>query len=115
MNGEYVWWGTARGWTPRASKALQDVFGDPDMTRVQLENAIEEYDKRLAALDAVQAELELEISDPDLLQTDLDKADSFRTAARTARVQAAQMLVDLDMAADQARKSPDDSNDNNAE
>lgn len=99
----------ARGWTTRASKALQDLLANPDVTRVQLEDAVEEFDRRLATLDTVQAELELEISDPDLLEADLDKADSFRSATRAARVQAAQKLVDLDKAADQARKSSDDS------
>ena len=98
----------ARGWTTRASKTLQDLLADPDVSKVQLEDAVDEFDKRLAALDTVQAELELEISDPELLEADLDKADSFRSAARAARVQAAQKLVDLDKAADKVKKALDD-------
>ncbi|MPC52291.1 hypothetical protein E2C01_046155 [Portunus trituberculatus] len=57
----------ARGRTTRVSKALQDLLADLYVTRVQLKDAVEEFDKRLATLGTVQAELELEISDPDLL------------------------------------------------
>ena len=104
----------ARGWTTRAAKALQDLLADPNATRVQLEDAVQEFDKRLATLDNVQAEVELEISDPDLLEADLNKADSFRSAAKTARIQAAQKFADLDKAAVLKSQSSKDSDSNSA-
>ncbi|MPC83072.1 hypothetical protein E2C01_077762 [Portunus trituberculatus] len=72
----------ARGWCTRASKALQTLLELPTGSRVQLEDAIADLDKRLDTLDLVQAEYELTISDPELLGADLDKADSLRSGVR---------------------------------
>ena len=104
----------ARGWTTRASSALRDLLSDSKVTRVQLEDAVQEFDKRLTTLDNVQTELELEISDPELLEADLDKAASFRSAAKTARLQAAQKLIDFDNAEVLEKKSQHDSDGSSA-
>lgn len=89
----------ARGWCTRASKALQTLLELPTGSRVQLEDAIADLDKRLDTLDRVQAEYELTISDPELLEADLDKADSLRSGVRAVRVQAGELLAKLDKTA----------------
>ena len=104
----------ARRWTTRACKALCELLAKPEVTRVQLEDAVEYFDTCLAALDTVQAPLELEISDPELLEADLDSVDSFRRDARTARIQAVQRMVDLDKADELEEKSAHDSDCNSA-
>ena len=66
------------------------------MTKVQLDDVVEDFNKRLAAVDDMQEELELEISDSNLLQKDIKIADEFHREVRALRVLSAQILVDFD-------------------
>ncbi|KAK3860954.1 hypothetical protein Pcinc_033017 [Petrolisthes cinctipes] len=95
----------ARGWASRASRALKEILDTPDVTRVQLEDAMEDFDRRMATLDDVQASLELEISDPKFLEEDIENADSFRWSVKAVRVDTAQKLVDLSKA-EQVKQQP---------
>ena len=86
---------SARGWTTRSSNALEALLAGSSASRIELEDAIEDFDKRLASLDEAQAALELEIDDTKELEFDIDDADKFRRQARIPRVKAAQRLVDM--------------------
>ena len=86
----------ARGWVTRASKALMEVLNNPELTKVELQDAMDDFDKRLATLDEVQSSLELEIGDVQELENDIEYADLFRREVRVSRVQATQRLLDLE-------------------
>lgn len=98
---------SAKGWTTRSSNALQLLLAQPCVSRIELEDAIEDFDKRLATLDEVQAAIELEIVDSEKLEVDIDVADKYRREARVPRVQAAQRLVDI--MKDEPGKTPSNS------
>lgn len=85
----------ARGWTTRSSKALSALVNKAEVTKMELEDAIGDFDRRLAALDDVQSEVELAFSEPDKQDEDIEAADHFRRQVRGPRVQAAQKLADL--------------------
>ncbi|KAK3889708.1 hypothetical protein Pcinc_006274 [Petrolisthes cinctipes] len=84
-----------RGWVTRTSNALADLVAKPDVTTLELEDAIEEFDRRLAALDDTQSAVVMRIVEPDKLETDIEDADRFRRQVRCHRVQASQKLADL--------------------
>ncbi|KAK3878755.1 hypothetical protein Pcinc_016567 [Petrolisthes cinctipes] len=84
-----------RGWVTRTSNALADLVAKPDVTTLELEDAIEEFDRRLAALDDTQSAVEMGIVEPDKLEKDIEDADRFRRQVRCHRVQASQKLADL--------------------
>ena len=84
----------ARGWATRSAKALELLLDNPEVTRVELQGAVDEFDRRLATLDEVQSTLELEISEPSELEKDIEYADQFRRQVRAPRVQATQRLLD---------------------
>lgn len=67
----------------------------PEITKMELENAIENFDQHLAALDNVQSDLELAISEPDKLDEDIEAADHFCYQVRGPIVQAMMKLADL--------------------
>ena len=85
----------ARGWVTRSSIALMAVLNDPELTKVVLQDAVDDFDRRLAALDEVQSLLELEISDAKDLEDNIEDADKFRRQVRVPRVQATQRLLDI--------------------
>ena len=75
----------AEGWLTRATKRIDSLLTkDPPATCSELEEALEEFDKRLSKLEEVQTEIELEI-DPDQLDAYLDQADAARLKARATR------------------------------
>ena len=86
----------ARGWVTRSSNALLAMLNDPStLTKVELQDAMDDFDRRLATLDNVQSNLELEINDSKDLEEDIEYADKFRREVRAPRIQATQRLVDL--------------------
>ena len=89
----------ARGWVTRASKALRDVVAQPEVDPVDLQDAVDEFDKRLAALDEVQANVELELEE-NQLDADIETSAAYREKARIPRLQAAKRLVVIAAAAD---------------
>ena len=88
----------AKGWLSRSAKALATELQQPDVTCLELEDAIEDFDKRLSAFDDAQSAVELEIEDPKIMEKDIEDADQFRRQVRTYRLQAAQKLADLSLA-----------------
>ena len=69
----------ARGWVTRSSNALLAMLNDPStLTKVELQDAMDDFDRRLATLDDVQSNLELEMNDSRDLEQDIEYADKFR-------------------------------------
>ena len=85
----------ARSWVTRSSKALAALLANQDATDIELQDAVDDLDKRLGSLDEAQSLLELEIDDAQELEVDIEEADKFRRMSRAVRIQAAQRLVDL--------------------
>ena len=85
----------ARGWVTRSSKSLLALLDKPksDVSCLELEDAIEELDKRLSTLDDIQSSLEAEISDSEELEKDIEDSFEFHTKARLSKVQAADRLA----------------------
>ncbi|XP_066959220.1 uncharacterized protein [Macrobrachium rosenbergii] len=86
----------ACGWMTRSSNALMDLLGDRQVSKVELQDAVDDFDRRLAHLDEVQSALELEIGNPQDLEEDIEYADKFRRQVRVPRIQAAQRLLALE-------------------
>ncbi|XP_066956313.1 uncharacterized protein [Macrobrachium rosenbergii] len=74
-----------------------DLLGDREVSKVELQDAVDDFDRRLAHLDEVQSALELEIGDPQDLEEDIEYADKFRRQVRVPRIQAAQRLLALEI------------------
>ena len=86
----------AHGWVTQSSNALLAMLNDPStLTKVELQDAMDDFDRCLATLDDVQSNLELEINDSKDLEQDIEYADKFRREVRAPRIQATQRLVDL--------------------
>ena len=76
----------AVGWLTRVSKKMDSLLVRyPPPTPSELVEALEEFDKRLARLEEVQTQIELEIV-PDQLESYLDQADAARQKARQNQV-----------------------------
>ena len=84
----------ARGWTTRASTKLSVITRTKTVTCIELNFEIEQYDKRLNALDDVQSAVEREI-DVEYLEADIDEAAIFSDKVFEARVQAATRLATM--------------------
>ena len=86
----------ARGWATRVSRELSKVCdGDPD--KVSLTVAIEDFHKRLEALDTAQTDVENNIN-LEKLEEDLEAAADFRQQVRLPLIRAAQLLDRLNAA-----------------
>ena len=75
--------------------SLNELLEKPDITVVALNDAIDEFDKRLANFDDIQSELELSIETEEALLDCVNKAADFREKARVSRVNAASKLIEL--------------------
>ena len=84
----------ARGWATRASTKLSVITRTNTVTCIKLNFEIEQYDKRLNALDDAQSAVEREI-DVEYLEADIDDAAVFRDKVLEARVQAATRLATM--------------------
>ena len=85
----------SKGWVVRATKSLNELLEKPDITVVTFNDAIDEFDKRLASFDDIQSELELTIETEEALLDCVNKAADFREKARVSRVNAASKLLEL--------------------
>ncbi len=84
-----------RGWVTRSAKALTALVTKPEVTKVELEDMVDDFDTRLAALDDTQSAVELAILESDKLEEDIEAADHFRRQVRCSRVQVAEKLAEL--------------------
>ena len=71
----------SKGWVVRATKSLNELLEKPDITVVALNDAIDEFDKRLASFDDIKSELELSIETEEVLLDCVNKAADFREKA----------------------------------
>ena len=85
----------SKGWVVRATKSLNELLKKPDITVVALNDAIDEFDKRLASFDDIQSQLELSIETEEALLDCVNKAADFREKARVCRVNATSKLLEL--------------------
>ncbi|XP_063590241.1 uncharacterized protein LOC134767126 [Penaeus indicus] len=83
----------ARGWATRKSNVLKGL-NNPDVSVIDLQAAMDDFDQRLASLEEVQTMLELE-TDFVNLDEELDSASEFFQEVRKPRLQAAQRLGDM--------------------
>ena len=83
----------ARGWVTRSVKTIQ-ALDEKAADRVDVEEAIADFDARLVTLDEAQRAVEMELPDADL-DADLDDAGIFRDKAKTARKKASRLLLKL--------------------
>ena len=84
----------ARGWATRAGRQLSLLLKADTVTLIELNYAIEQFDKRLNALDEAQFSVEQEV-DVELLEADMDEAADFRDRVHEARIQAATTLATI--------------------
>ena len=84
----------AKGWATRASQSLQELLDKPGVEKLELEDGIDEFDKRLAGLDAAQGAVEELLATEDL-GLDIDAAADYRERARRPRQDAVKKLVQL--------------------
>ena len=76
----------SKGWVVRATKSLNELLEKPDITVVALNDAIDEFDKRLASFDDIQSELELSIETEEALLDCVNEAADFLEKARDHKV-----------------------------
>ena len=84
---------SARGWLTRAARALADLVHEK-ADKVELVEAIADFDKRMNALDNIQELIEVEL-DGDELLADIEKAADFRDVCRKQRTAAKRLLSDI--------------------
>ena len=55
---------SARGWLTRSSKGIKALLDKPnsDLSCIELEDALDEFDKRMSTLDDLQSSYKLEIA-----------------------------------------------------
>lgn len=83
---------SARGWLTRAVNSLNNICeSDPTNTK-EIQDAIVEFDKRMASLEEIQNEFELYIQDEEEFQRDLDAAGAFRDQAFISRKKAERLI-----------------------
>ena len=88
-----------RGWVTRASHALEKLLVQDRSSRfaVELTDCIEQFDRRLANLDAAQDEYELTLdaTETDAFDAAIEDASVFRDNARKPRIQATSVLMEV--------------------
>ncbi|KAG1672253.1 Seipin [Nymphon striatum] len=85
---------SARGWLTRSSKYLDTLIGKPEVYKVDLEDAIADFDNRLNRLDKVQAIWELKIEE-DMLSQEIEEAGTYREATCSFRLRGKKILAGL--------------------
>ena len=83
-----------RGWVTRSSSALAGLLADENTSEADLLIELEHFKIRLAKLDEVQSNLELEL-DVSELEEDILEADTFRRQALKVRVEVEARLQEL--------------------
>jgi len=82
----------ARGWLTRAQKALSNELRATPINKFALTDAIDEFDKRLTAVDEAQELVEREVDEKDL-EAEIEEASAYRTEVRKSRIRAAEILA----------------------
>ncbi|KAG1690267.1 Seipin [Nymphon striatum] len=85
---------SARGWLTRSSKYLDTLIGKPEVYKVDLEDAIADFDNRLNRLDKVQAIWELKIEE-DMLSQEIEEAGTYREATCSFRLRGKKILAGI--------------------
>ena len=84
----------ARGWVTRASRNLNGLCRNEDVDRDELTEAVAEFDKRLAALDEAQTQVEMELP-LEAIEQDVEAVGEFRSNVRAHRLAAGKRLGKL--------------------
>ena len=84
----------SKGWLKRASKKLGALLSKSDFDYIELSDAVEEFDLRLAAFDVSQTEFEYYLEE-DKLEADTEVSAKFREESRVNRVKATKKLQEL--------------------
>ena len=86
----------SKGWVTRAVKTLTELLGKPESPDiVELHDAVDEFDKRLANFDAAGADVELTFDNEQDIINHIDGVADFRDKSRVCRVKAAKLLNEL--------------------
>ena len=83
-----------KGWLVRSAKALTSLLGETELSRLELEDVIADFDRRLHMWDEAQTAVELEC-EPGIMDTEIEQADVFRWDVRSCRLQATQKLAHM--------------------
>ncbi|KAK7072445.1 hypothetical protein SK128_024235, partial [Halocaridina rubra] len=88
---------TACGWVTTTSRDLRAMLDKPkfDVSCIELEDELDESDRRISTLDDVQSSYELEIDDPEKLDKEIDLAFHLHHETRQWRVKDAQLLAEM--------------------
>ena len=74
-----------KGWVTRACGNIEKAVGDPNVTLTKLMAVMDDFDARLAKLDEVHDEFELNSRDESKLMEDINAAGEFRDKAMDKR------------------------------
>ncbi|XP_064650057.1 uncharacterized protein LOC135501733 [Lineus longissimus] len=83
-----------KGWVTREVGDMNKAVNSKQGTAV-LRIRMEEFDKRLAALDIVQLKIESEIREPNVLEEEIEEASNFRNKALVSKMAAAEVYESL--------------------
>ena len=81
----------ARGWLTRNERRLEEVLEREEVDGLEVQEAVEEVDRRLALLDEAQSAYELELPE-DELDADLQESAEVREAVQAVRLKATKAL-----------------------
>ena len=82
----------ARSWVTKSDTKLNELLTkDPAVELEELQDAVDNFDKRLSNLDNAQENVEFEIALEDL-EKDIEQACAFRENMRTNRIKAYKLL-----------------------
>ena len=86
----------SKGWLTRAVKTLTELLGKPESPDIiELHDAVDEFDKRLANFDAAGADVELTFDNEQDIINHINGAADFRDKSRVCRIKAAKLLNEL--------------------
>ncbi len=84
----------ARSWVTRAKTTLEETLGDPEVGKLDIVDAMEELNIRIASFDDYQAQYEVSCPEEEF-DTVLEDGQQFREEARKVRERAAKLLEQL--------------------
>lgn len=82
----------ARGWVTRVSHRLEVLCKTEGADKTEIQDAVEEFDSRIAKLDDLQHEIELEVEETEL-DAEIQSAADFREKSRIPRIFATKLLT----------------------
>ena len=82
----------SKGWVTRAVKTLTELLGKPESPDiVELHDAVDEFDKRLANFAAAGADVELTFDDEQVIINHINGAADFRDKSGVCRIKASKV------------------------